>query len=133
MTALGLVSLASGMVAIAVGAWPVFGFLGLDVLALWIAFRISYRRADMAERLKLAGDALTVERIRRHRPVQRWTFQPFWLRVRIEEPPAGGARLLLASHGRQLEVGAFLPPDERVRVADLISRALGAYRRGSHA
>lgn len=56
MAVLGGASLASGLMFVMIGAWPVFGFLGLDVLGVYIAFRISYaRRRATADRLRLAG------------------------------------------------------------------------------
>src|ERR1700687_1261731 len=84
MLLLGLVSLAMGIGFVSIGAWPVCGFFGLDVAALYLAFRISYRRARQREILRLAGDDFTVERvgIRGERAV--WRFQPFWLRVVLE-------------------------------------------------
>ncbi|MCC7275784.1 MAG: DUF2244 domain-containing protein [Alphaproteobacteria bacterium] len=129
MAVLGAVSLAAGIVFLSIGAWPVFGFFGLDVLAVYVAFRISYRRADMAERLRLAGDALTVDRIVRRRTAERWTFQPFWLRVQMDEPPRWDSRLVLTSHGRRLEIGAFLAPTERAGAAQALRSALSLYRR----
>ncbi len=39
------VSFAAGMAFLMIGAWPVFGFFGLDVLLLYWAFKINYARA----------------------------------------------------------------------------------------
>ncbi len=129
MAVLGSVSFATGVLFLAIGAWPVFGFLGLDVLGLYIAFRISYARVrTTADRLRLAGDALTVDRLRPRQPVQRWVFQPFWLRVVLDEDSRGRNRLLLTSHGRLVEIGAFLGADERARVAQALRDALRRYR-----
>jgi uncharacterized membrane protein len=129
MAVLGGFSFASGAFFLSIGAWPVFGFLGLDVLGLYIAFRISYRQVHTtADRLRLAGDALTVDRLRPRRPAQRWVFQPFWLRVILDEGPRGPNRLMLTSHGRRVEIGPFLGADERARVAEALRDALRRYR-----
>ncbi len=130
MLAVGGVGFVTGVLFLAIGAWPVFGFLGLDVLGVYVAFRISYARArSTADRVRLAGDALTLDRIRPRRPPLRWTFQPYWLRVIFDEGPARGRpRLVLTSHGRRVEVGAFLGPDERARAAGLLRDALRRYR-----
>ena len=45
MLALGLISLAVGIGFVAIGAWPVFGFFGLDVALVYLAFRLNYRGA----------------------------------------------------------------------------------------
>src|SRR5207245_10035035 len=63
MLLLGLLSLAVGIGFVAIGAWPVCGFFGLDVAALYLAFRLSYRSARRREILRLAGADFTVEQI----------------------------------------------------------------------
>ncbi|HEY7298508.1 MAG TPA: DUF2244 domain-containing protein, partial [Xanthobacteraceae bacterium] len=49
MLVLGGASFASGMVFLMAGAWPVFGFFGLDVLLVYWAFRANYRSARAYE------------------------------------------------------------------------------------
>lgn len=94
MLSLGLVSLAVGIGFVSVGAWPICGFFGLDVAALYLAFRISYRSARQREVLRLVDDDFTVERVGVYGERRVWRFQPFWLRVVLEEqagelePPA---------------------------------------------
>ena len=88
MLGLGLISLAVGIGFVSIGAWPVTGFFGLDVALVYIGFRINYRRARRREILRLAGDAFTVERISAHGSRRVWRFQPFWLRVVLEERDA---------------------------------------------
>ena len=51
MTVLGLISFATGTVFLLAGAWPVFGFCGLEVLLIYFAFRMSYRRAKAYEQV----------------------------------------------------------------------------------
>ena len=63
MGLLGLISLAAGIGFVAVGAWPVIGFFGLDVALVYLAFRLSYRSARQSETIRLAGENFTVERI----------------------------------------------------------------------
>lgn len=130
MAVLGGVGFVTGVLFLAIGAWPVFGFLGLDVLGLYLAFRISYARArTTADRVRLSADALTLDRVRPRQPVRRWSFQPYWLRVVLDEGTANGRpRLVLTSHGRRVEIGAFLGPDERARVAGVLGEALRRYR-----
>lgn len=60
MALLGGVCGALGFAALLMGAWPVAGFLGLDVVLVWAAFRLSYRARRLAERLELSEDSLTV-------------------------------------------------------------------------
>jgi uncharacterized membrane protein len=128
MLLLGLVSLAVGIGFVSIGAWPVCGFFGLDVAALYLAFRFSYRSARQREVLRLAGGDFTVERIGIYGERRLWRFQPFWLRVVLEERAQEAERLLLASHGRSLVIGDFLAPATRRELAATLRAALARWR-----
>ena len=112
MGVLGLVSLAAGIGFVAIGAWPVIGFFGLDVGLVYLAFRLNYRSARQSETIRLADDAFTVERVSVRGERRNWHFQPFWVRVVLEERRDESNRLLVASHGRSLVIGDFLAPPE---------------------
>ena len=60
MACLGGASFASGVFFVLLGAWPVFGFLGLDVLLVFLAFRANYRAARAYEEVRVTPSELTV-------------------------------------------------------------------------
>src|SRR5277367_3617250 len=105
MLALAGISIGVGTLFVSLGAWPVCGFFGLDVLLVYVAFRLSYRSARQRETLRLADEEFTVERIGIRGDRRLWRFQPFWLRVVYEEHPDQSNRLSLTSHGRSLAIG----------------------------
>ena len=127
MLVLSVVSFAAGVSFVLLGAWPIFGYFGLDVLLVYLAFRASYRSARMHEWVRLTGDTLTVERVGQRGERRRWQFQPFWLRVVLEEQEETN-RLVLTSHGRELVVGRFLGPTERKNLATALKQALVRWR-----
>jgi uncharacterized membrane protein len=124
MTVLCVISFAAGIAFVSIGAWPVFGFFGLDVAAVYLAFRVNYRRARRYETVRLTENRLSIERVNPHGRVERFEFQPYWLRVLMDDPPRPDSRLILRSHGRSLVIGAFLTPAERLEVADALRAAL---------
>jgi len=125
MIVVSIVSLVVGGAFLFAGAWPVFGFFGVDVLLLYWAFRASYRSGQAYETLQLTPDALIVRRVGPDgAPAGEWVFQPGWLKIRIDRPPTDRSQLVLSSHGRSLAVGTFLTPGERVEVADALEAAL---------
>ena len=128
MLLLGVVSLAASIGFMAIGAWPICGFFGLDVAALYLAFRLSYRSARQREVLRLAGDDFTVERVSIYGERRMWRFQPFWLRVVLEERADESNRLFVASHGRRLVIGDFLGAPMRRELAHSLRAALNAWR-----
>jgi uncharacterized membrane protein len=128
MLVLSVVSFAAGVSFVLLGAWPILGYFGLDVLLVYLAFRASYRSARMHEWVRLTEDTLTVERVGQRGERRRWQFQPFWLRVVLEERNETN-RLVLTSHGRELVVGGFLAPAERRNLAVALKEALNRWRR----
>jgi len=128
MLVLGAISVAVGVAFVSIGAWPVCGFFGLDVLLVYVAFRLSYRSARQRETLRLAEEEFIVERIGIRGDRQLWRFQPFWLRVVYEEQTDDTNRLAVASHGRSLAIGTFLPAPVRREVAVALREALARWR-----
>lgn len=110
------------------GAWPVFGFMGLDVALLYFFFRLNYRDAQQKELVRLTDDALIVRRIRGNGEEEKWSLEPYWLRVEIDDPPRHDSALVLAARERRLIVGSFLTPEERLHVAQSLRRALQRQR-----
>lgn len=117
-----------GIVFWSLGAWPVTGFFGLDVALLYFAFRLNNRAAREAERVRLSATELTVDRHAVDGRAEHWSFQPNWIRVVLDDPPEPESLLMLSTHGRSLVIGRFLPPSERLEVADALRDALRRWR-----
>ena len=128
MAVLGGFSFIAGILFVLNGAWPVTGFFGLDVALVYLAFRINYRSARRRERIRLVSDALTVERLGVRGERFAWRFQPYWLRVTLEEMDDDSNRLTISSHGRSLSLGTFLGAGERRSLAALLRDALTRWR-----
>jgi uncharacterized membrane protein len=128
MLAIGSVSFVMGMFFFFLGAWPVLGFFGLDVLLIYVAFKLNYRAARAYELVELTPEALTLTQISASGKSKRFEFNPYWVRVLFTERPDGGNHLKLVSHGRELEFGRLLNDDERRDFAQALSGALNATR-----
>jgi len=128
MTGIAVISFAAGLLFLSQGAWPIFGFYGLDVLLMYWAFRASFRSGRGYETVRLTEETLTVEQVSPSGQMRNWSFQPYWLRVEMDDPPQHGSELTLCSHGRRLVIGAFLTPEERLEVAWALRAALADVR-----
>jgi len=122
------VAFIAGIVFVSIGAWPVFGFFGVEFLLLGWCFRLNYRHARLYETVQISRSELRVQRVRHDGETRSWSFQPFWLRVSIDDPPEPGSRLTLTSHGKNLVIGSFLSPEERLDLARTIRAALEKVR-----
>jgi len=111
------------------GAWPAFGFLGLDIALVYLALRVSYRRGRVTEVLELDEHVLTVQRTDPGGRRQSWRLQPAWLRVELSEPILPQTPVLLRTHGQALAIGQFLHPEQRREVAAALRDALERWRR----
>jgi uncharacterized membrane protein len=127
----GVVSFAAGMFFFLMGAWPVFGFFGLDVLLLYWAFRLNYRYAAAYEEIKVTPAALTIRKISHRGIAREWTLNPLWLRLdKVVHEEFGIERLFLVTRGRELTIGGFLDPTEKASLAKALGSALNQARRG---
>lgn len=130
MAAIVLVSVAIGAGFVLAGAWPVTGFLGLDVLLLYLAFRWNYRQARRVEFIRLDQDGLSVRRVGPDGQAREWRLEPYWVRVAIDDPPRPDSQLVLSARGAHLAIGAFLTLPERLELAAALRAALESHRVG---
>ena len=131
MIAVGVVSFIAGMVFLAMGAWPVFGFFGLDALLLYWAFRINYRRAAAYEVVTVTPIELRVRKVTHRGLVREWVLNPLWVTLdKISHEEYGIERLFLVSGGKRLSIASYLGPDEKASFAKALSKALNDAKRG---
>lgn len=130
MTGVGLVGFVTGVAFLAIGAWPVFGFFGLDVALIWLAFHLNYRSGRRYETIEIFERELVVTHVEPSGRTWRRTFNPYWARVAVKTWPNGSTDLRLASHGELLSFGRFLTDDERRDFADALDLALAKARAG---
>lgn len=131
MAFVSVVSFAAGVAFLLMGAWPVFGFFGLDVLAIYWAFKISFRRAKACEEIRMTSSELHVRRISHRGDVVEFTFNPLWVQLdRREHAEFGIERLYLVSKGRRIAIASFLGPEEKASFSKALTAALQAARRG---
>jgi uncharacterized membrane protein len=125
------VSFVAGVAFWIMGAWPVFGFFGLDILAIYWAFRINYRRGDASEDILVTPSELRVRRVSHRGHVVEWVLNPLWVQFEQKTHAEFGIeRLYLVSRGRRVSIGSFLGPDEKASFAKALMAALQAAKRG---
>jgi uncharacterized membrane protein len=121
-----------GTIMLVNGAWPVTGLMGLDALAVYVAFRLSYRQTRACERITITGQTLLVSRHDERGRAAEWHLPAYWTHVRYDDQADWRGVLKVGSHGRELEIGRFLHPDERATFARDLDAAL-RHARAFHA
>jgi uncharacterized membrane protein len=131
MALIGGFSFVGGFVFFLIGAWPVLGFLGIDVLLVYWAFRANYRAAAAYEEVTVTPSELRLRRVTHRGEVSEWLLNPVWTHLdRETHEDYGLLRLFLVSRGRKVSVAGFLSPKEKESFATALSAALGEARRG---
>jgi uncharacterized membrane protein len=126
---LGVAGTAIALLFLALGAWPVVGFVGVEIALVIAVLLLHHWRGGTTEEVVLDARTLTVTRRRGRLAVTRCEFPPGWLRVTVLNDEHGRpAGVLLASHGRRLAVGRFLTADEQAAFAAALNAALAAWR-----
>lgn len=120
------INIVGGMLFFVVGAWPIAGFMGLDVLLLWWALRVNFEDAQRAERIEILDDLVTLQRMSAQGARETLEFNRRWLKVDLEFDEAREivGRLLLSYRGALTEVGSFLGADERTSLSKALRQAL---------
>lgn len=128
MSLISLVSFVVGMYFLLLGAWPILGFFGLDVLLIYFAFRLNYRDGREYETIELSPANLKLTRVDKRGSQQSYEFNPYWVKVGLTEEYDGRTIMWLASHGRELVFGRFLSDDERREFVEALRGALTTAR-----
>jgi uncharacterized membrane protein len=125
MAFIGGTCFVNGMLFLSMGAWPIAGFLGLDVVIVWIAFRLNYRSGRAYEEVAVWPHDLRVRQVSPAGRVAEYRFNPFWTRFRIDRHDEFGIMaMVLSGQGRELSIGSFLNPADRESFATAFSAAL---------
>jgi uncharacterized membrane protein len=125
MAVMAVMSSFTGFVFWRLGAWPVPGFLGLDVAALYVAFRLSYRQGRAAEEISMTRSLLTVRRTASDGRSASAGLNPYWARLEVDRHPEFGIlRMAIAWQNHRLAIGNLVGPKERERFAAEFSAAL---------
>ncbi len=129
MGIVGLTCFLAGLMFWRLGGWPVAGFLGLDWLLIWLAFRLNYRAARAYEEVVLTRDELLIRKVGPNGRASQIRLNPYFARLDIEElEDEGVTRIAVRVRGLSEALGAFLNPDDRTSFARAFQAALAEAR-----
>jgi uncharacterized membrane protein len=128
MGLVGVSSFIAGTIFFLAGAWPIVGFLGLDVALVYFAFRLNNRQARAFETIEVTRQALTVRKVDPRGRTRSFGLDPYWTRLEVVRREWGVTDLWLTNRGKRLAVGRFLNPADRESFAEALSAALAEAR-----
>lgn len=117
--------LVTGVFLLAYGAWPIFGFSGLDVLLLYWAFKVNYRAARVREEVAVSRTSLDIRKTGASGKQQVFSLNPFGTRFHVSRHELIGITdMQLQSRDMTVSIGSFLNPADRESFARAFSGAL---------
>lgn len=131
MAACCLVSLVLSIAFLRIGSWPIAGFFGLDMLALYVALKVSFRRGRSFEEVMISQIEVVLARVTHRGERREWRFNPVWTKLtKVEDEEYGLQTLTLVSRREQVVVARDASPPERAVVAEGLTRALAQVKKG---
>ena len=109
------------------GAWPVVGFLGLEILIICYAFKWNYRTGQLVETVAITPQQVDITRTDWRGRSKTICLNGAWIRAELDTKERK-CRLYLQQHAYKLEIGAFMPPAEKPPLAVALNKAFARQR-----
>lgn len=109
--------------------WFVGAFCLIDLALLYGLTELTYRSGRVREEVRVWPERIQIDRFDPSGEHRSWSANPYWVNVRLLSTQRIQDYLVLACAGREIELGAFLAPEERRSLAAALRQALEAARR----
>jgi uncharacterized membrane protein len=97
----------------------------LTISLLYILVRLNYRGAKIREDIKIWPNLIEIKRYEADGTKKEWRANPFWTKINIyTESQKIENYLTLKESGREIELGSFLAPNERLEVKKKIETTI---------
>ena len=103
------------------GAWPVIGFLGLEIGLVWLLFKLNYNSGRNFEHIYITPEKTSIEKVNWRGVKRCFTIVSPWIRAHCVKTAGNSNKLVLQYHAEKLEIGAFLPPQEKLSLANALN------------
>ena len=111
-----------------IGAWPVLGFLGLEIFIVWYAFKWNYRSGQLMETVAITPQQVDITRTDWRGHSKTICMNGVWIKAELDTKEKKKCRLYLRQHANKLEIGAFMPPAEKPSLAVALNEAFARLR-----
>jgi hypothetical protein len=132
MLILGAFSAVFSLGFLLVGAWPVVGFLGAEILVLWLVFQWSFRAQTARTYVRVTAEEVDVRKVDGWGRERRASMASHFARVEFDRTATGPNALRLATSRTAYPLGEFLTPRERETFARRLMQAISDARRERH-
>ena len=111
-----------------IGAWPVIGFMGLEIFIVWYAFKCNYRSGQLVETVAITPKQVDITRIDWRGRSKTICLEGVWIKAELDTKEKRKCRLYLRQHANKLEIGAFMPSAEKPPLAAALNETFARLR-----
>jgi len=109
--------------------WLVLPYSGLEFILLAVSLYLFFRQHNYKEVIRFSEDSLIIER-GKNKPEKTWVYQRQWSKFHIHAQGASDSpKICLMSHGKELELGAFLNYDEKLQLIECLKQITLKFQR----
>ena len=127
MFVLAFISFVAGIIFMLKGAWPVFGFFGLDVLLVYIFFKINFKSGKKKEIIILTKNKLIIKIYNSEKTFKTFKLDSNWLKINLIKLKNHTSKLQISSKNKSIIIGSFLRYKEKIDVIYSLEKALKKY------
>ena len=110
-----------GVMFLYMGAWPVLGFMGLEIALIFIFFKILFHKNSFYEHIILDKNKFNISYNHNKKTINTIVLEPTWLQVKINHT---NKSLAITTHGKTIELGKCLALEEKIKLAEAIRKGL---------
>jgi uncharacterized membrane protein len=129
MLSMAGMSFFAGLGFLSMGAWPVFGIFGIDLLLIYLAFKLNFKAgARERETIRVTAQEIAISRTCYRGKIGWWHVSPAFARVHVEHLNDYEANVHLTAGGTSVPLATCLSSPERLAFADALKAALDRAR-----
>jgi len=104
--------------------WMLLVFFLIALWGVWRAIMVNRRHRSIHEALVIRNDQVHLTHVPVKGPPLTWQANPYWTTVHLGKNGPVENYLTMKGNGREVELGAFLTPDERQHLFEDLNRAI---------
>ena len=105
-------------------AWVLMAFFLATIAAVWRAIMVNRQNRSLREELTLSDARVALDHIPPSGTPLSWEANPRWVKINLRDDGPVENYLTLRGGGREVELGAFLTPEERKDLYDELNRVI---------
>ena len=128
MSIVAAMSFIAGLSFMTMGAFPIIGFFGLDALAIWVAFQLSFRALRQVTHVEVTAERIQIRHTRPGKPEKVVDIPTLFARIDLIFPERRPSELRISYGGTVWAIGRFLTGGERRDLCSALKDAVGRAR-----